>query len=293
MLRRFAVLAVSVALTLSGCGSPNGSGVSPSAESVTQLKYDIMAKLGPLFYCDPDAYPVARNVTDSQVSDRLADIKARDPKTYGEILGHYHLHEPLTPPQERLVYTDYKELSAFQLSPAGQRYAFAYPVQPSSTHDGTMVHGTIDSSGSISVTSRTPYVRLCPICLAAWTTIATPNGPVAITALRVGMPVWTMDHAGHRVAATVSELGSVQAPIGHTVVHLVLADGRELWVSPGHPTMDGRHVGDLVVGDQLDGSRILSVDRLPYVGRTFDLLPSGPTGGYWADGVLLRSSLLP
>jgi hypothetical protein len=33
---------------------------------------------------------------------------------------------------------------------------------------------------------------------------------------------------------------------------------------------------------------------IPYTnGSTYDLLPSGPTGTYFADGILLRSTLAP
>jgi hypothetical protein len=36
----------------------------------------------------------------------------------------------------------------------------------------------------------------------------------------------------------------------------------------------------------------VAADREPYgSGMTFDLLPSGPTGIYWADGVPLRSTI--
>jgi hypothetical protein len=291
LIRSFALGSAILLLLLSGCGSSANSGASPSAQSITELKYDIMAKFGPLLYCDRDAYPIGRTLSVADVSARLDDIKTSDLQTYNEILRHDHLTAPLTPAQERSVYADYKQLTAFQLSASGQRYAFAYPAQTSSSNQGTMVRGTIDSGGSIAVTSRSPYVRMCPICLAAWTTIATPNGPIAVTDLQVGMPVWTMDQAGHRIAGTIIELGDMQAPVGHSVVHLMLADGRQVWVSAGHPTTDGRHVGDLVVGDYLDGSRVVSVDRVPYVGKTYDLLPSGPTGAYWADGVPLKSSL--
>lgn len=293
MIRSFAVGSTIVLLLLSGCGSSANTGASASAQSITELKYDIMAKFGPLLYCDPDAYPVGRTLGDADVSARLQDIKARDLQAFDDILRHHHLTTPLTPAQERLVYADYKELSAFQLSSDGQRDTFAYPAQTGSSNQGTMVKGTIDSGGSIAVSSRSPYLRMCPICLAAWTTIRTPIGPIAVTNLRVGMPVWTMDQAGHRVTATVTELGSMQAPVGHSVVHVILADGREVWASPGHPTIDGRHVGDLVIGDTLDGSRVVSDDRVPYFGKTFDLLPSGPTGAYWADGVALKSTLEP
>jgi hypothetical protein len=46
-----------------------------------------------------------------------------------------------------------------------------------------------------------------------------------------------------------------------------------------------------VVGDRFDGTTVTGVALLPYSGVTYDLLPSGPTGTYYADGVLLGSSL--
>ena len=33
------------------------------------------------------------------------------------------------------------------------------------------------------------------------------------------------------------------------------------------------------------------MDFLPYIGDTWDLLPRSTTGTYWADGVLLGSTL--
>jgi hypothetical protein len=105
------------------------------------------------------------------------------------------------------------------------------------------------------------------------------------------MAVWTLNAAGQRQAGVVLEVGRTPAPAGHAVVHLVLADGRQVWVSPGHPTADGRRVGDLELGQPFDGSRVVAADRVPYSGSTYDLLPSGPTGAYWADGVLLVSTL--
>jgi hypothetical protein len=75
------------------------------------------------------------------------------------------------------------------------------------------------------------------------------------------------------------------------VVRVTLADGRAVVASPGHPTADGRRVGELNPGDLLDGSRILAIDLLPYAGDTWDLLPLSSTGEYWANGVLLGSTL--
>jgi hypothetical protein len=76
------------------------------------------------------------------------------------------------------------------------------------------------------------------------------------------------------------------------MVHLVLADGRELLASPGHRTADGRQLGSLARRDSLDGSTIVTWELVPYAGdRTYDLLPAGPTGHYWANGILLSSTL--
>jgi hypothetical protein len=106
------------------------------------------------------------------------------------------------------------------------------------------------------------------------------------------MAVWTVDQRGHRVAATILRVGSADVPATHQVVRLVLDDGRTLTASPGHPLPDGRQLGDLRPDDQVDGALVLRAELVRYgEPRTFDLLPSGPTGAYWADGILLGSTL--
>ncbi len=68
--------------------------------------------------------------------------------------------------------------------------------------------------------------------------------------------------------------------------------GRELYASPGHRTADGRPLGALKTGDPLDGSTVALWELVPYAGsRTYDLLPAGPTGYYWADWIPLASTL--
>jgi hypothetical protein len=103
-----------------------------------------------------------------------------------------------------------------------------------------------------------------------------------------------VDGAGRRVAATIAVVGSIAVPATHRVVHLELADGRTVDASPGHPLPDGRRIGDLRLGDQVDGSTVVGATTLPYAGgATFDLLPDTVTGAYWADGILLGSTLGP
>lgn len=132
-----------------------------------------------------------------------------------------------------------------------------------------------------------------PICLAKGTQIATPDGSVAVEDLRRGMSVWTTDRTGQRVEGTIERTSMVRPPARHQVIRIRLEDDRVLRVSPGHPTADGRTVDQLRVGDRLDGVRIVSLRKELYEDDTYDLMPSGGTGAYWAEGILLRSSLQP
>jgi hypothetical protein len=145
----------------------------------------------------------------------------------------------------------------------------------------------------VTIDSRTATGHpACPICLAASTRIATPRGPVRVTDVRLGTIVWTQAADGSRVAAPVVAVGNMDAPAGHLMVRVVLVDGRELLVSPGHMTADGRAFGALAPGDALDGSAVKSMTLVPYAAdRTYDLLPAGATGRYWANGILVASTL--
>lgn len=136
------------------------------------------------------------------------------------------------------------------------------------------------------------YQRMCPICLAKDAMIDTPQGEIAAQDLQVGDLVWTVDTSGKRVLSAVILTSKTPVPPAHQMVHLVLDDGRELFVSPGHPTIDGRTAGDLAFGDLYDGARVISSDRVPYSeAYTYDILPSGETGFYFANGILLGSTL--
>jgi hypothetical protein len=131
----------------------------------------------------------------------------------------------------------------------------------------------------------------CPICLPAQTRIATPDGERAVSSLAPGDAIWTLDREGRRVAGHVLYANSTPLSGPHHVVRVTLADGRVVAASPGHPTLAGRTLGDLHPGDALSGSVVQRAEAAPFTGRrTFDVLPSGATGAYWADGVLLRSS---
>ncbi len=135
-------------------------------------------------------------------------------------------------------------------------------------------------------------IRNCPICLSKDTLIDTPQGEIPVQEMHKGMPVWTVTASGKRARGVVIETGKTPVPADHQMVELVLDDGRALLVSPGHPTVDGRSVGDLVAGDRYEGARIATSKRVPYGNEaTYDILPSGETGFYWANGIPLGSTL--
>lgn len=285
---RFALVLLLVAVA---CGSAGPGPVLGTPLTVPAMKFAVMDALGKPQYCDPDFWPLAVQEM-PRALQQYPSIKA-DTVTYDAILNHEHLPPgDLTDDQKLAVYRAWKLLRAVDLKQSGNDYAFDYRVL-SGADTYQMVAGTVKQNGAVTVSSRTAATRpICPICLAASTLIATPSGRIPVTEVRVGSIVWTQAADGSRVAAPVIEIGSMEAPPSHRMVHLVLADGRELLVSPGHRTADGRQAGDLKVGDQLDGSTITTWELTAYTGgRTYDLLPAGATGHYWANGILLSSTL--
>jgi hypothetical protein len=286
-MKRWTVFVVVLAVA---CGSTTVPAGAPL--TTDQLKFRVIDAAGPPAFCDPDFYPVARaGGEQSSANAQYSTIRA-DAELYDAIVEHEHLPPgELDDAQKLTLYRAFKKLRAIKLTPSGDVYGFSYTATTSTTF--VAVQGTVRQDGTVTVVSSTPGFRPnCPICLAASTMISTPDGARVVTAVTAGMLVWTQAADGRRVAVPVLEVGSTPAPPGHLMVHLRLADGRELWASPGHRTAEGRPLGGLAVGEPLDGSRIVLWELVPYSGdRTYDLLPAGPTGDYWANGILLASTL--
>ena len=279
-----------VMLVALACGSTAAPAGTPL--SVSRLKFAVIDAVGAPDYCDPDFYPIARLGGEQASALAQYDLIKADTEAYGAIVAHEHLPSgPLDDMQELTVYRAWKLLRAVPLAPTGSGFSFQYRTRSATAY--TMVAGTVRSDGVVKVGSRTATgAPNCPICLAASTMIGTPTGPVRVIDVTPGMLVWTTTADGQRVAVPVIETGSVAVPAGHMMVHLVLADGRELLASPGHRASDGRQLGTLAAGDGLDGSEIKFWELVPYAGeRTYDILPAGATGHYWANGIELSSTL--
>jgi hypothetical protein len=298
-----AILVALMAALIAGCAGaaspgPSGSaGGSPLTEQAA--KEALLVHFGPLVYCDPDYYPFARADEASAATDHLAAMRA-DTAAWAAIAARLGFDPASTPGGDALLttYREWKMLRGLAVTTSGDGWTFDARfggTGPNASASSSVTHvvGTIATDGTIHIDKQEPSgPPPCPICLARGTKIATPGGEVTVEALRPGDPVWTLDRRGQRVAAAIVQVGSMPVPVSHQVVRLVLADGRAVLVSPGHPLPDGRPVAALRVGDAYDGSVVISADRIPYSGgRTFDLLPSGDTGVYWANGIELESTL--
>jgi hypothetical protein len=305
------------ALVMAACGAGSGPGPSgspgpgasaspgpgtsgsPGATLTTgELRLALIDRFGPRWYCDPDEYPVPVADEQTRAIERFAAVQAEG-DTYRAVLDRLGLAGATTFSDARklAIYHLWKVAVSLRLDPIGNgTYRFDYLAQPvGGAAEGTRSGGTISGTGVIVVEQAAPAGEpMCPICLARGSLIDTPNGPVAVDRLQLGDPIWTLDADGRRVAGVIIAVGSTPAPAGHHVVEISLADGRTVTASPGHPLADGRAVGDLRVGDELDGSRVVSALSRLYDGdETFDIVASGPTGAYFVDGIPMGSTLRP
>lgn len=293
--RRAIAMALPAAL-LAACGMLPGFGPTPIPTSPfplteTQLKYRLIEAFGEVFFCDPDFYPVARDDEAKLAIERFPEIQA-DPEEFQAILTWlgWTPKASFSTEEKLAIYREHKRLAAILLEPAGP--AFRFSMRAIEGEEIHALEGEIDRLGEIRLTSRTPSSDMCPICLPASAWIDTPGGPIRVGALRQGDLIWSLAGDGRRIAAPVLLMALNPAPHGHTMIRLGLSDGRSILASAGHPTADGRRLSDLRPGHSLDGARVVVIETIGYPGEfTFDLLPEGDTGAYWADGVLLRSSL--
>jgi hypothetical protein len=288
-----AAILVAMVLGISaGCGGGAATPTLPVIYSVPELEYHLISEFGNVFYCDPDFYPVAHvGQEEKNALEQFPVIRASGAE-FSAILEHLGLPNKADYTSEEIlqIYREHKKLTlAVQMTASSDAYHFILRV---GEVQGERIEGTITPSGKITVLKREPSFNTCPICLAKGTLIDTPGGPVPVEQLRKGMAVWTVDSSGKRVAVRVVETTVTPVPSSFEVVTVILNDGRTVTASPGHPTEDGRALGSYQVGDTFDGGLVVAVEHVPYDNNaTYDLLPSGTTHLYWANGVLLRSTL--
>jgi len=133
--------------------------------------------------------------------------------------------------------------------------------------------------------------RVC-VCLSADTQIDTPNGKINVKDIRDGTIVWSVDKSHNKIQSKIIMINKVFVGDAHKVIDLQLADGRELFASPNHPTYDGGIIADLKVGEIYDESTVKSMELVEYKHQfTYDILPDTQTGDYFANDILVGSTL--
>lgn len=283
-----AALLLVVLPALAGCVST----VTDSGETLTptQLRYRLDTRYQ-IFYCDPDYWPVARDDEQQRALERFPEIAA-DEERFAAILQHLDLTAvtAFTDEQKLAIYRESKRLDSIVLEPADGGYKFQ--LRASTAEKYFSVTGEIASSGRIAAEHWQPGSNICPICLTGDTHIATARGAVPVQELVPGDLVWSLDARGARVLSPLRR--TARAPLVGAVpmLRVRLEDGLELVASGAHPMLDGGHLSDLRARDSLGGHRVESVTlRYLRLGATYDLLPASSTGAYWANDVLLASTL--
>ena len=127
-------------------------------------------------------------------------------------------------------------------------------------------------------------------CAAPDTPVLTPSGERPIASLRPGDLVLSVDR-GRLTAVSILAVG--RTPVAdHSAVHVTLASGARLLMSPDHPLPGGRTFGALAPGDRLGAEIVSQVALEPYpFDATYDILPDSDTHTYLAAGVLVGSTL--
>jgi len=124
-------------------------------------------------------------------------------------------------------------------------------------------------------------------CCSAKTRIRTAGIEKEILQIMIGDLVLTDNKKTVRVSKVKKEKSKKQK-----ILKVKLNDATILEISPEHPTADGRKFKDLKPSDKLDGRLVVESQIVPYFYKyTYDILPDSKTGNYYANGVLVGSTL--
>ena len=297
-MKKILLFAFMLVVLLSGCKlhplptNSTSSTTIPSTYSQYQLEYSLFSNFPDVFWCDPDYYPVVREGQEQQNAIvQFSTIKSNQPE-FSAILEQLNLPDKTdyTDNEKLLIYKEHKKLTyAVQMAAVNGAYNYDLRVGEG---QGEHIQGTITTSGEIQIASRESSLNTCPICLTKGTLIDTPTGQVPVEQLEKGMTVWTLDNFGKRIVTEIIGIATTPVPLNFQVVRIQMEDGRSVTASPQHPTAAGKAIADYQVGDILDGARVVSIGYVTYEGgKTYDILTAGTTGLYWANGILLGSTL--
>ena len=259
-----------------------------------QLAYQLIDQYPNYFWCDPDFYPIAREGQEqANALSQYSSIRSNEAE-FSAILARLNLpaQSDYTDSQKLAIYREHKKITlAVKMTAAAGGFQFNLAVGEG---QGQRITGNISLLGVISGLTQQPSFNTCPICLSLGTLVDTPGGQVPVERLEPGALVWSIDGQGKKAAVQIVRTSRTPVPPGFQMLRISLADGRVLTASPNHPDSQGKALSEYNPGQDLDGSRIISLVRVDYeAGLTYDLLPDSPGGVYWAGGILIGSTLGP
>src|SRR6187402_3991253 len=186
MSRALLVRLLAVVLVVAACTSGQSSSPTPTPGpplTTDELKIRLIGEFGPLWYCDPDFWPIAREDEAVLAKERFGEVQA-DAEAFAAITALLGIEgDTFTDDEKLAIYRSWKQLNAILLEPARDgTYRFDYlNMPPPGASEGRRTTGTIDEHGAITVEQQAAAGEpTCPICLARGTRIATPEGEVSI-----------------------------------------------------------------------------------------------------------------
>ncbi len=243
-----------------------------------QTGYNVFMISEGSYSCQPTNPPPLSNATTYSVGQRVGVFTIAAINQYN-VTGYYNNPYPVARPG----------LGAFTIMHVGDI------LNPTCDGSAPLVITAINYPNSITVSTGKPTsgsIGGCPICLSADAEIDTPEGKINVKDIKEGMVVWSADSSHNKIKSKIIMVNKVFVGNKHQVIDLKLDGGRELFVSPNHPTYDGRTIGSLKVREMYDGSTIKSADLILYKYQyTYDILPDSTTGDYFANSILVGSTL--
>lgn len=128
------------------------------------------------------------------------------------------------------------------------------------------------------------------ICLSPDTRIRTVGVQKRIADIREGDLVFSFNKEEKKVVKVIKT--SKAEVKNFKILKVTFNDGSVLQISPGHPTHDGRLFKNLMLGDLVDNRMVTEIKQIPYTYKyTYDILPDSESGCYYANGILVGSTL--
>lgn len=132
----------------------------------------------------------------------------------------------------------------------------------------------------------------CCHCLSKGSLVSTPSGDIKVENLKTGDVVWTNNSNGKRIKSKIIKAAKVSVQKNHMMLKVTTIDNTTIIVSPEHPDRNGIPLIKALRNLDLNQVNIKNVELIKYKNKfTYDILPEGETGNYWANGILLGSTL--